>query len=207
MPGWQKPKGKKPSASPSLHPQNYNAVPHQFQHTCISYASPTTMLTRTSVSEQEQNSGQQRSGGALEDDCTGVADARRQCESFLVRLSRCVGQNPSLTARRVTGEIEKLTPSSRQAEGAALLEHLRSRSSAAPAPCTRADPLGSTTAELWMGAQPPLVVVVSGCGCFCKCYKSPSLEIEPIPPFSKCAILLVFVAQSTSHRCKSYVGF
>ena len=34
-----------------------------------------------------------------------------------------------------------------------------------------------------------------------------SLEVEPIPPFSKCAILLVFVAQSTSHRCKSYVGF
>ena len=33
------------------------------------------------------------------------------------------------------------------------------------------------------------------------------VEVEPIPPFSKCAILLVFVAQSTSHRCKSYVGF
>jgi hypothetical protein len=33
------------------------------------------------------------------------------------------------------------------------------------------------------------------------------LGLEPIPPFSKCAILLVFVAQSTSHRCKSYVGF
>ena len=32
-------------------------------------------------------------------------------------------------------------------------------------------------------------------------------QFMPIPPFSKCAILLVFVAQSTSHRCKSYVGF
>ena len=31
--------------------------------------------------------------------------------------------------------------------------------------------------------------------------------VEPIPPFSKCAILLVFVAQSKLHRCKSYVGF
>ena len=34
--------------------------------------------------------------------------------------------------------------------------------------------------------------------------------LEPIPPFSaKCAVLLVFVfvAQSTSYRCKSYVGF
>ena len=91
---------------------------------------------------------------------------RRQCESFLVRLSRCVGQNPSLTARRVTGEIEKLTPSSRQAEGASLLEHLRSRSSAAPTRCDRADPLGSTDDEVRMGAQPPLVVMVSECGCF-----------------------------------------
>ena len=34
-----------------------------------------------------------------------------------------------------------------------------------------------------------------------------ALPLEPIPPFSKCATLLVFVAQSTSHRCKSYVGF
>jgi len=34
-----------------------------------------------------------------------------------------------------------------------------------------------------------------------------NVKVEPIPPFSKCAILLVFVAQSTSHRCKSYVGF
>ena len=107
---------------------------------------------------------------------------RRQCESFLVRLSRCVGQNPSLTARRVTGEIEKLTPSSRRAEGASLLEHLRSRSSAAPAPCTRADPLGSTDGEVRMGAQPPLVVVVSGFGCFCKCHKSPSSERFPTAP-------------------------
>ena len=32
-------------------------------------------------------------------------------------------------------------------------------------------------------------------------------SLEPIPPFSNCAILLVFVAQSTSHRFKSYVGF
>ena len=31
--------------------------------------------------------------------------------------------------------------------------------------------------------------------------------LEPIPPFSKCAILLVYVAQSTSHRGKSHVGF
>ena len=107
---------------------------------------------------------------------------RRQCESFLVRLSRCVGQNPSLTARRVTGEIEKLTPSSRQAEGASLLEHLRSRSSAAPARCDRADPLGSTDDEVRMGAQPPLVVFVSVCGCFCKCHKSPSSERFPTAP-------------------------
>ena len=35
----------------------------------------------------------------------------------------------------------------------------------------------------------------------------PLITLEPIPPFSKCAILLVFVAQSTPHRCKSYVGF
>jgi hypothetical protein len=107
---------------------------------------------------------------------------RRQCESFLVRLSRCVGQNPSLTARRVTGEIERLTPSSRQAEGASLLEHLRSRSSAAPTRCDRADPLGSTDDEVKMGAQPPLVLVVSGCGCFCKCHKSPSSERFPTAP-------------------------
>ena len=33
------------------------------------------------------------------------------------------------------------------------------------------------------------------------------LSLEPIPPYSKCAILLVFVAQSTPHRFKSYVGF
>ena len=31
--------------------------------------------------------------------------------------------------------------------------------------------------------------------------------LEPIPAFSKFAILLVFVAQSTSHRGKSHVGF
>ena len=31
--------------------------------------------------------------------------------------------------------------------------------------------------------------------------------VEPIPPFSKCAIFLVFVAQSTPHRSKNYVGF
>ena len=91
---------------------------------------------------------------------------RRQCESFSVRLSRCAGLVLSLTPRRVTGEIEKLTPSSRQAEGASLLEHLRSRSSAAPAPCDRADPLGSTDGEVRMGAQPPLVVMVFECGCF-----------------------------------------
>ena len=91
---------------------------------------------------------------------------RRQCESFLVRLSRCAGTIPSLTARRVTGEIEKLTPSSRRAEGASLLEHLRSRSSAAPTPCDRADPLGSTDDEVRMSAQPPLVVFVSVYGCF-----------------------------------------
>ena len=107
---------------------------------------------------------------------------RRQCESFLVRLSRCAGLVLSLTPRRVTGEIEKLTPTSRRAECAALLEHLRSRSSAAPAPCTRADPLGSTDAEVRMGAQPPLVLVVSGCGCFCKCHKSPSSERFPTAP-------------------------
>ena len=91
---------------------------------------------------------------------------RRQCESFLVRLSRCVGQNPSLIARRVTGEIEKLTPSSRQAEGASLLEHLRSRSSVDPTRCDRADPLGSTDDEVRMGAQPPLVAVVLNGGSF-----------------------------------------
>ena len=102
---------------------------------------------------------------------------RRQCESFSVCLSRCAGLVQSLTARRVTGEIEKLTPSSRRAEGAALLEHLRSRSSVDPAPCDQAKPLGSTDDEAWMGAQPPLVVVVvSGYGCFCKCHKSPSPE-------------------------------
>ena len=33
------------------------------------------------------------------------------------------------------------------------------------------------------------------------------LRVEPISPFSKRAILLVFVAQSTSHRCKSCVAF
>ena len=107
---------------------------------------------------------------------------RRQCESFSVRLSRCAGLVLSLTPRRVTGEIEKLTPSSRRAECAALLEHLRSRSSAAPAACDRADPLGRTTAELWMGSQPPLVVMVSDCGCFCKCHKSPSSERFPTAP-------------------------
>ena len=34
-----------------------------------------------------------------------------------------------------------------------------------------------------------------------------ALPIEPIPPCSKRAILLVFVAQSTSYRCKSHVEF
>ena len=33
-----------------------------------------------------------------------------------------------------------------------------------------------------MGAQPPLVVVVSGGGCFCKCHKSPSSERFPTAP-------------------------
>ena len=33
-----------------------------------------------------------------------------------------------------------------------------------------------------MGAQPPLVLVVSGCGCFCKCHKSPSSEKFPTAP-------------------------
>ena len=108
---------------------------------------------------------------------------RRQCESFSVRLSRCAGFVLSLTPRRVTGEIEKLTPSSRRAEGgAALLEHLRSRSSAPPTACDRAEPLGRTTAELWMGSQPPLVVIASGYGCFCKCHKSPSSERSPTAP-------------------------
>ena len=33
------------------------------------------------------------------------------------------------------------------------------------------------------------------------------LAVEPISPFWKCAILLVFAAQSTPHRCKSCMGF
>ena len=103
-------------------------------------------------------------GGALKDGFTGVADASARASWCVCRVAQAT--IPSLTARRVTGEIEKLTPSSRRAEGASLLEHLRSRSSAAPAPCDRADPLGSTDDEVRMGAQPPLVVVVSGCGCF-----------------------------------------
>ena len=32
-------------------------------------------------------------------------------------------------------------------------------------------------------------------------------EVEPISSFWKCAILLVFVAQSTPHRCKCCMGF
>ena len=91
---------------------------------------------------------------------------------------------PSRTARRVTCGLDKLTQSSRraEAEGAALLEHLRSRSSADPTPCDRAEPVGITDDEARMGAQPPLVVVVSGCGCFCKCHKSPSSERFPTAP-------------------------
>ena len=39
--------------------------------------------------------------------------------------------------------------------------------------------------------------------------KLPRLEhgLEPISSFWKCAILLVFVAQSMPHRCKSYMDF
>ena len=61
-----------------------------------------------------------------------------------------------------------------------------------PLPCNAAAPKGPTF-------------------CFFNYPMRPSLKVrplvEPIPPFSKCAILLVFVAQSTSHRCKSHVGF
>ena len=119
-------------------------------------------------------------GGALKDGCTGVADASARASWCVCRVAQAT--IPSLTARRVTGEIGKLTPSSRRAEGASLLEHLRSRSSAAPAPCDRADPLGSTDGEVQMGAQPPLVVFVSVYGCFCKCHKSPSSERFPTAP-------------------------
>ena len=99
-----------------------------------------------------------------------------------MRLSGWERLVPSRTLRRVTGGLDKLTPSSRQAEGAALLEHLRSRSSADPARCDRVGPVGITDDEARMGAQPPLVVVVSGCGYFCKCHKSPSSERFPTAP-------------------------
>ena len=53
---------------------------------------------------------------------------------------------------------------------------------------------GPTHPITWAGAQR-------------KCDFGRILGLEPTPPFSKCAILLIFVAQSTPHRCKSYVGF
>ena len=43
--------------------------------------------------------------------------------------------------------------------------------------------------------------------CFWLLECSLQVKVEPIPPFSKRAILLVFVAQSTPRRCKSHVGF
>ena len=103
-------------------------------------------------------------GGALKDGCTGVADASARASWCVCRVAQAT--IPSLTARHVTGAIEKLTPSSRRAEGASLLEHLRSRSSVDSTRCDRADPLGSTDDEVRMGAQPPLVVMVFECGCF-----------------------------------------
>ena len=65
---------------------------------------------------------------------------------------------PSLTKRCRTGGLEQLPPEEQRARGAALLEQLRSRSSADPPPRATLETLKDITAEVRTAMRAPLVL-------------------------------------------------
>ena len=79
-------------------------------------------------------------------------------------------------------------------------------------PCHHAIKPHRACAREYASTDVPAVVAEVGC-CASRSQEShgkwhaaPAM-LEPISSFWKCAILLVFVAQSTSHRCKSCMEF